>query len=109
METTAKGVFIKQQFIPLLDHLHAETMGKWGRMNAQQMVEHVTDFFKVSGNQQHYPLVTPEEQLPKFKAFLLSDKEFRENTKAPVAIIGKNLCPFIMPLWKKPSGNSKEP
>jgi len=29
-------------------------------------------------------LVTPEEQLPKFKAFLYSDKEFRENTKAPV-------------------------
>jgi len=29
-------------------------------------------------------LVTPEEQLPKFKAFLYSDKEFRENTKAPI-------------------------
>lgn len=93
METTAKEVFIKQQYIPLLDNLHAETRGKWGRMNAQQMVEHVTGFFKVSSNQQHYPLVTPEEQLPKFKAFLLSDKEFRENTKAPTSIIGEEPLP----------------
>ncbi|WP_267626843.1 DUF1569 domain-containing protein, partial [Gordonia sputi] len=32
----------------------------------------------------HFPLVTPEEHLPKYKEFLLSDKQFRENTKAPV-------------------------
>ncbi len=53
-------------------------------MNAQQMIEHVAGFFKVSTQQLHFPLVTPVEHLPRFKEFLLSEKEFRENTKAPV-------------------------
>ena len=76
--------FIKNKFIPLVNNLKGNETGKWGKMNAQQMVEHVTGFFKVSTNQIHFPLVTPAEYLPRAKAFLLSDKEFRENTKAPV-------------------------
>jgi oxepin-CoA hydrolase/3-oxo-5,6-dehydrosuberyl-CoA semialdehyde dehydrogenase len=71
----AKSNFLKNEFIPTLKNLQADTVGKWGKMNAQQMVEHVAGFFKVS---------TPVEHLPKYKEFLLSDKEFRENTKAPV-------------------------
>jgi tRNA A58 N-methylase Trm61 len=47
-------------------------------MNVQQMVEHVTDFFKVSFDHIKFDLVTPEEHLPKYKEFLMSDKEFRE-------------------------------
>lgn len=80
----AKADFIKNKFIPLLRSLSFDAKGKWGKMNGQQMVEHVAGFFKVSTNKVHFPLVTPAEHLPKFKAFLLSDKEFRENTKAPV-------------------------
>jgi len=38
----------------------------------------------VSTNQLHFPLVTAVEHLPKYKEFLLSEKEFKENTKAPV-------------------------
>lgn len=76
--------FIKNKFVPLIKGLQGNKTGKWGKMNGQQMVEHVTGFFKVSTNQIHFPLVTPVEYLSKAKAFLLSDKEFRENTKAPV-------------------------
>ena len=76
--------FIKNDFIKKLNSLTPGSVSKWGKMNAQQMVEHVSGFFKVSTKQLQFPLVTPEEHLPKFKAFLLSDKEFRENTKAPV-------------------------
>ncbi len=76
--------FIKNDFAAKLKSLTPDAVGKWGKMNGQQMVEHVAGFFKVSTNQVQFPLVTPEEHLPKFKAFLLSDKEFRENTKAPV-------------------------
>ena len=53
-------------------------------MNGQQMVEHVSDFFKISTGKLKFPLVTPVEQLPKYREFLYSDKDFRENTKAPV-------------------------
>lgn len=79
-----KLTFITEQFVPLLKTLHNSTSPKWGKMNAQQMIEHVTDFFKVSTGKIHFDLVTPEEHLPKYMEFLLSDKEFRENTKAPV-------------------------
>ena len=76
--------FISTQLVPLLKTLLPDTKMKWGKMNAQQMVEHVSGFFRVSTNKLHFPLVTPEKHLPKFKEFLRSDKEFRENTKAPV-------------------------
>jgi Protein of unknown function (DUF1569) len=76
--------FLKEDFIPLIKHLAPDAMGKWGKMNGQQMVEHVTGFFKVSTNKLHFDVVTPVEHLPKYKEFLLSEKEFRENTKAPV-------------------------
>ena len=76
--------FISVDFIPLLNALQADAAGKWGKMNGQQMVEHVAGFFKVSTGKIKFPLVTPVEHLPKYKEFLNSDKEFRENTKAPV-------------------------
>ncbi len=80
----AKQAFIQNGFFELLPSLSEDATPKWGKMNAQQMIEHVTDFFKVSTQKISFPLVTPVEYLPKTKAFLLSDKEFRENTKAPV-------------------------
>ena len=76
--------FIKNDFIKKLNGLTPGSVSKWGKMNAQQMVEHISGFFRVSTNKLHFPLATPPEQLPKFKEFLRSDKEFRENTKAPV-------------------------
>ena len=35
-----KTNFLKHQFIPLLRQLQANTKGRWGVMNAQQVVEH---------------------------------------------------------------------
>jgi hypothetical protein len=86
--------FLLKGYIPVLKTLPADAAGRWGKMNGQQMVEHVSDFFKVSANKLHFPLVTPAEHLPKFKAFLLSDKEFRENTKAPVTVLGEEPLPL---------------
>ena len=76
--------FILTGFLPLLNNLSADAKGKWGKMNGQQMVEHLSGFFAISTGKIKFPLVTPIEQLPKYREFLLSDKEFRENTKAPV-------------------------
>jgi hypothetical protein len=58
------------------------------------MVEHVTAFFNVSIEKIKFPLVTPVEHLPKFKEFLLSDKQFRENTQAPTSVIGEDPLPL---------------
>lgn len=91
----AKADFIRITFPLLVTKLDPDTQANWGKMNVQQMVEHVTGFFMVSTNQIQFPLVTPEEHLPKFKEFLLSDKQFRENTAAPV------LPPEPMPVREK--------
>ncbi len=82
--TEGKNFFLKNEFVSILKKLEGDENGKWGKMNAQQMAEHVSAFFKVSTQRIKFPLTTPEEHLPKYKEFLLSDKEFRENTKAPV-------------------------
>ena len=89
-----KHAFITQSFVPLIKPLNASASGKWGKMNAQQMVEHLTDFFKVSAGKIIFPLVTPIEHLSNYKEFLLSDKQFRENTKAPVEILGDEPGPI---------------
>lgn len=76
--------FLTHKLVPLVVNLPADAIGKWGKMNAQQMVEHVAGFFRVSTGKMHFPLITAVEHLPKYKEFLLSEKEFRENTKAPM-------------------------
>ena len=37
--------FITKEYIPLLKNLQADAMGDWGKMHAQQMIEHVAAFF----------------------------------------------------------------
>jgi Protein of unknown function (DUF1569) len=78
----------------LFKKLSAGAMGNWGKMNAQQAVEHIAAFFAVSSGKIKFDLVTPVEHLPKYKEFLLSDKEFRENTKAPTNVIGEEALPL---------------
>jgi hypothetical protein len=79
-----KRLFLEKQLIPLMRQIDTAASPRWGKMNAQQMVEHVSSFFQISTNQIKFPLATSEELLPKFYAFLMSEKEFRENTKAPI-------------------------
>jgi oxepin-CoA hydrolase/3-oxo-5,6-dehydrosuberyl-CoA semialdehyde dehydrogenase len=82
-----KLLFITDEFPKLLHAVTAGAMGKWGKMNARQMTEHVADIFKVSSGKLHYSMQIPVELLPKYREFMLSDKEFRENTKAPETVI----------------------
>jgi hypothetical protein len=58
------------------------------------MIEHVADFFDVSSGKIKFDVLTPAEDLPKYLAFLHSDKEFRENTKAPVSIVSEEPRPL---------------
>lgn len=91
---TQKLAFITTGFVRLANKLFTEKTGRWGKMNAQQMVEHLVYVFKVSSKKIILPLHTPEEYLPKYKAFLLSDKEFRENTKAPEVVFPEEPLPL---------------
>jgi len=84
MLNETKRQFLETEFIPLISHIDRLSSPRWGKMNAQQMVEHVSGFFRLSTKKLAFPLITPHEQLAKYYAFLMSEKEFRENTKAPV-------------------------
>ena len=89
--------FIKEEMFLLLNNLSADAKAKWGKMNAQQMVEHVTGFFNISLEKLKFDIVTPEEHLPKYKEFLYSDKEFKENTKVPLSVLGEEPLPLHYP------------
>ena len=86
---TEKQDFIINELIPRLKRLSANAAGIWGKMNAQQMVEHLSRIFNVSSGKSFYPLLTPLEDLPKYRQFLLGDKVFRENTIGPEGIVPK--------------------
>ena len=91
---TQKLQFVTKDCLPLFKNIKGDAMGNWGIMNGQQMVEHVAAFFAVSTGKIKFDLVTPLEHLPKYREFLLSDKDFRENTKAPVSVIGEEALPL---------------
>lgn len=92
-----KLLFLEEGMFDELRSLKEDTSAKWGVMNPQQMLEHLADFFDVSYEKIIFPLAVPEEHLPKYKAFLYSDKEFRENTKAPESVLGDIPMPLRQP------------
>ena len=87
--------FISRDFLPAVAGLNGEVLGKWGKMNAQQMVEHLTTIFNNSSGKIVLPLLSPQEHMEKLWAFLYSDKEFRENTRAPETIFPAEPLPLV--------------
>jgi hypothetical protein len=84
MVNEAKRQFLEKEFIPLIKEIDPSTKPRWGKMNTQQMTEHISGFFRISSGKLKFPLSIPVEHLPKYREFLMSEKEFRENTKAPI-------------------------
>ena len=89
-----KENFLRTKFISLLQRLEANTPARWGKMNLQQMIEHFTDVTMVASGKIKLPIATPADKLPKYREFMLSEKQFKENTKSPV------LPPEPLPLKK---------
>ena len=80
-------IFLSQHTIPLLLSANPEQPGKWGLMNLMQMTEHLADFFRLSTGDIVFELAVNEADLPKYTAFLFTDKTFKENTKAPLSVM----------------------
>ena len=77
-----KAGFLRNQFIPILQNIPTDAKAAWGKMTLQQMVEHFADSVRIaSGKVMHKDILTPMESLDKMRAFLESEKPFRENTK----------------------------
>ena len=77
-----KVEFLRSRFVPLLQQIPTDTKAAWGKMTLQQMIEHFADSVRIaSGKTAHTDILTPDEHLDKMRAFLESDKPFKENTR----------------------------
>lgn len=69
----------------ILDRLHPETQPDWGRMNATQMLDHLTDAFKLSMAEYELPSDTIHEKSEKYKNIgLLSDRPLPKGFDNPI-------------------------
>ncbi len=83
-----KADFLKKEFTELLRQIDADTPQKWGLMNVQQMIEHMSYSMRIASGRLPVEIVTADEYMPRMQAFLESEKPFRENT--PNALLPNN-------------------
>ena len=87
--------FLREDFLPLLKKLDSSAKGNWGVMHGQEMVEHFTYSVRIASGRLKFQQVNEGPVLEKTRAFLVSDREFRENTRNPM--LGE-----VPPLLTKP-------
>ena len=68
-----------------LSQLDESTKPLWGAMNAQRMVEHLTDVVRMSCGKISQELLIPEEKIEKMQLFLASDTPMGKNIEVPFA------------------------
>ena len=76
--------FLKNEVVFHLKHLAPDAKGSWGKMNGQQMVEHMAEMLKVANGRIHHAALPDKERMAKTYAWLMTDKPFRENTINPL-------------------------
>ncbi|MFA6152719.1 MAG: hypothetical protein WC716_15450 [Chitinophagaceae bacterium] len=95
----AKEEFLRSEFVAALRTINPNTAPLFGKMNPQQMVEHMAEYIRLGyGN----PVVTQffytAESVERTRAFIMSDKPFKENTPNP--IMGETPKPIIQPTYE---------
>jgi hypothetical protein len=77
---SSKADFLRSEYTQILLRLEVDTPRRWGKMNVQQMIEHMSDYVRIASGKTSMDIVTPEEKLPRMQGFLTSEKPFPENT-----------------------------
>ncbi|MES2480050.1 MAG: hypothetical protein V4561_13260 [Bacteroidota bacterium] len=77
--------FLKQEFVSLLRTIKPDTLPLFGKMNPQQMAEHMAEYIRMAyGN----PVITSQsysgEITEKMNLFLRTEKPFKPNTPNPL-------------------------
>ncbi|MBX2904425.1 MAG: DinB family protein [Taibaiella sp.] len=86
-----KARFLKTEYTEVLHDLDANAPRKWGKMNVQQMIEHMSDYVRIASGRTPMDVITPAENLERMQSFLASEKPFRENT--PNALMADDPAP----------------
>lgn len=75
--------FFDSVFPEALDRLEPETSPLWGSMNPEEMLQHLRLAVKMSRENQGGEITTPDEKLPAFMRFLMSDRPLVKHAKRP--------------------------
>jgi len=86
-----KADFLRHQFTAALKGLDVNASGKWGKMNVQQMIEHMSNAVRIANGRIAIKMITPEDKLARMQAFVESEKPFQENT--PNALLSDTPLP----------------
>ena len=77
-----KEEFLLHEYLLLIKTIDENQEPVWGKMNVQQMIEHMTDSFRIANEKnKEEKIITPPERLEGSYQFMMSDKLFKENTK----------------------------
>jgi hypothetical protein len=89
-----KENFLRTKLITCLQRLNPAALPVWGKMNVQQMIEHLGGdaVRNANGRLKIDAIITPAEKLEAMREFMMSDKPFKENTKN--ALMGEQPLPL---------------
>lgn len=77
---TAKAKFLKKDYLLALQKIAPGTQPLWGKMNVQQMIEHMAEYIAMAYGNPEMELITPADKVEKMQEWLKSEKPFKENT-----------------------------
>lgn len=81
MENIAqKADFLRNEYTGALTALDINSERKWGKMNVQQMIEHMSDYVRIASGRTVLESPLPEDMVARSFAFLETERPFRENT-----------------------------
>lgn len=75
-----KADFLQNEYTKQLSAIPTTAAPKWGKMNVQQMIEHMSDYVRIANGRTPIEIITEAGMIPRMQAFLQSDKPFKENT-----------------------------
>jgi len=87
-DAALRDAFLRTSFLEALAALRADQPPRWGRMSAQQMVEHLSWTFAGSNGRVQIECPTPEGQWASMKAFLHSNRPAPPGFMNPVLAEG---------------------
>ncbi len=73
--------FLINEYPSILRKIDPDKKGQWGKMSVQQMIEHMCDSVMEANGKIPRTLLTSSDRMPKMKEFLMSEKEFKPDTK----------------------------
>jgi len=87
-DTAAREALLRAGMWDALAGLRADTPARWGRMTAQQMVEHLEWTFACSTGTQTVDCSIPEEHRPRYLTFLTHDRPTPQGFENPALVAG---------------------